>query len=75
MKVKSGYIISQLTFISFKIETTDNIAAKLIAPDFWPPHVVAKKWQKKTRFVPTITESDTANSDFLGRFTTDVQTI
>lgn len=48
--VKKNTDLTSLTFISFKIDTTDSIAKVFTSKDFWPDKCVIKKFvQKKTQ--------------------------
>lgn len=59
--------ISKLTFLSFKIETNDEIADQLLKREFWPSHVIVKPWmKKKTEEIPRLT-TDQCSSHFLSR--------
>lgn len=44
---KKNQDVSQLSFVSFKIETNNEVAGKLLQPDFWPNQVYAKEWERK----------------------------
>lgn len=54
--------ISTLSFISFKIDTNDDIAAIINTPNFWPNHCVWKNFIPKSRPVASFS----ATNPFLG---------
>lgn len=41
--------ISTLSFVSFKIDTNEEIAAVLNSPNFWPKHCIWKNFISKVR--------------------------
>lgn len=47
--IKMNANISNYTFISYKIETTTDIAAILISKDFWPSNCIIKEFISKAR--------------------------
>lgn len=60
---KRNQDVSMLSFVSFKIETTKEIATKLLQPKFWPRGSYAKKFVRKDTIVSNL-------SNFLSRNTT-----
>lgn len=57
--------ITELTFLSFKIETSKTIASSLLKNVFWPTHVVVKSWKRKCALFPPL--SDRLMNPFLER--------
>lgn len=47
MLKKKDQDVTMLSFVSFKIETNNEIASKLLRPKFWPKGSYAKKFVKK----------------------------
>lgn len=63
---KKNQDLSKLSFVSFKIETCDEIANLLLNDDFWPPGVSAKYFEDRISPTPRLTINQTS-SDFLAR--------
>lgn len=54
MLTKKNQDVSMLSYVSFKIETNNEIASKLLQPKFWPKGSYAKKFVKKATAVPDL---------------------
>lgn len=55
--VRRGRDISTLSYVTFKIETNQDVGHLIVQPNFWPRHVNIKPWIKK--------DSTTSASSFL----------
>lgn len=53
--------ISELSFISFKIETNNMIAEQLLRNEFWPSHVFVKVWKSKKTQFPSLNVNQSSN--------------
>jgi len=45
--VKKGQDLEELTFVSFRLQCTEELYAKFISPDFWPSHVMIGEFVEK----------------------------
>lgn len=70
--LKKNQDISQLIFLSFKIETNSAIAEQLLNAKFWPSHVCVKVWINKRVQFPRLLVSQPLN-DFLSRTNAEYQ--